>query len=68
MTDQTTKPRRKRNPAWQDATRAKRQANRQAPLNEVAQALGFDSWRKFETAVKNGMMIAIVQAEPDEDA
>ena len=64
----TPKPR-KYNPAWRDTTRAARQAQRQQTLNAAAQAAGFDTWRKLETAVKNGAGIQIAPvAEPMEPA
>ena len=62
----TDKPRRKRNPAWQDSTRNERQQRRTEQLNVAAQVAGFDTWRKLETAVVNGAMLVIIQAEPDE--
>jgi len=64
MTDETSKPRRKHNPAWQDTTGAQRQAARLARLNEAAQAAGFDTWRKLETAVVNGATVTITQPQP----
>lgn len=50
-------PRRRHNPAWRDNTRAERQAKRLAALNEAAQAAGFETWRRLETAVVNGAKI-----------
>lgn len=54
MTDD--KPKRKYNPAWRDPkeARATRQAKRLAQLNEAAQALGYPTWRKLETAIIRG--------------
>lgn len=51
------KPTKKRihNPAWKDNTGTERQKNRRAKLNEIAQAAGFESWGKFETAAINGL-------------
>ena len=50
----TDKPPRKHNPAWADNTRAERQARRRAALDEIARAVGYDTWRKLETAAING--------------
>ena len=50
----TERPKRTHQPHWQDATRAERQRRRQAALNDLARAAGFDSWRKLETAAING--------------
>jgi hypothetical protein len=57
---------RKHNPAWRDATRAERQRRRQAALDAAAQAVGYETWRKFETAVVNGVAIAITLTAPEE--
>ena len=52
----TSKPR-KHNPAWADSreARAARQAKRLSRLNAIAQAAGYDTWRKLETAILNGL-------------
>ena len=59
-----TKPR-KHNPEWKDSreARAARQAKRLSRLNVIAQAAGFNTWRKLETAVLNGKA-AIVPEPP----
>lgn len=57
-----TSPPRKRkfNPDWPSAradtatARSKRSADRVKKLNEKAKAVGFDTWRLFETAVLKG--------------
>lgn len=46
-------------PPKHDRTQARRQARRRQRLNEVAQAQGFDTWAKLETAVINGADITI---------
>lgn len=58
---------RKHNPAWPDPpeARAKRQAKRLARLNEVAQSLGFETWRRLETAVLNGAAVVTRVQPPD---
>lgn len=45
---------RKWNPAWKDNTRRKRTQIRRQQLDQIAQRLGFDSWRRLETAVLHG--------------
>lgn len=50
---------RRHNPAWRDGTRNERQRRRQAILDDAAQAAGFETWRKLETAVVNGASIRI---------
>jgi len=50
---------RKHNPAWRDGTRNERQRRRQAALDEAAQAAGFETWSRLETAVINGARIKI---------
>lgn len=52
---------RKHNPAWRDQTSAARQAARLAKLDQAAQAAGFASWRKLETAVVNGAVVTVTQ-------
>ena len=42
-----------------DRTQTRRQTRRRQRLNEVAQAHGFDTWSKLETAVINGSSITI---------
>lgn len=37
-----------------DTTQTRRQSKRRARLNEIAQAAGYESWGKYETAVING--------------
>lgn len=64
MTDNIPKqqrPPRKHNPAWPDsaAARTERSRKRVARLNEIAQELGYDSWRKLETAVLAGELVVI---------
>jgi len=61
-TTTTARKPRKHNPAWRDTTRAARQAQRQQTLNAAAQAAGYETWRKLETAVKNGAAIQIAPA------
>lgn len=51
-----TAPRR-HDPRWRDGTRNERQRRRQAALDEAAQAAGFETWSRLETAVINGMHI-----------
>lgn len=46
---------RKHNPAWKDTTSTERQHRRQARLDEIARAQGWETWRKFETAVLNAL-------------
>jgi hypothetical protein len=46
-------------PPKHDRTQARRQARRRQRLNEVAQAHGFDTWGKLETAILNGSAITI---------
>lgn len=41
----------------QPLTNQQKAERRYAALNAIAHALGFDSWRKFETAVKRGEII-----------
>lgn len=62
-----TKPR-KHNPAWPDSreARAMRQRRRAERLNELAQAVGYETWRKLETAALNGDVV-IAKAEPPVD-
>lgn len=38
-----------------DRTQARRQARRRQRLDEIAQAHGFDTWAKYETAVLNAL-------------
>ncbi len=54
---------RKHNPAWRDGTRNERQRRRQAALDEAAQAAGFETWSRLETAVINGASIRIDQQD-----
>jgi hypothetical protein len=62
----TTEPTaRKHNPAWRDGTRNERQRRRQAALDEAAQAAGYETWRRLETAVVNGASIRI-DAPPED--
>ena len=42
-----------------DRTQTRRQARRRQRLDEIAQAQGFDTWGKLETAVINGAGITI---------
>ena len=42
-----------------DRTQTRRQARRRQRLDEIAQAQGFDTWGKLETAVLNGSAITI---------
>ena len=58
------KPPRKHNPAWADNTRAERQARRRAALDEIARAVGYDTWRKLETAAINGKVKVVPVSEP----
>ena len=53
-----TEPR-KRNPAWRDNTRNERQRRRQAALDAAAQAAGYATWAKLETAVVNGATVIV---------
>ena len=46
-------------PPKYDRTQTRRQTRRRQRLNEVAQAQGFDTWAKLETAVINGSAITI---------
>lgn len=54
----SSKPR-KHNPEWKDSreARAARQAKRLSRLNAIAQAAGYDTWRKLETAALGGEVI-----------
>lgn len=58
----TDKPPRKHNPAWRDPpeNRAARQRKRLDALNEIAQALGFETWRRLETAALRGDVVLTV--------
>lgn len=58
----TSKPR-KHNPDWPDSREASaaRQARRLSRLNAIAQAHGFASWRRLETAALNGKVTIIVK-------
>lgn len=51
-----------------DRTSAKRQSRRLAALDSAARWLGFDSWRKLETAVINGRVKLVAVPEDDNDA
>lgn len=44
---------RKHDPRWRDNTRNERQRRRQAALDAAAQAAGFTTWSKLETAMIN---------------
>ena len=46
-------------PPKHDRTQTRRQARRRQRLDEIAQAQGFDTWGKLETAVLNGSAITI---------
>jgi hypothetical protein len=46
-------------PPKHDRTQTRRQARRRQRLDEIAQAHGFDTWGKLETAVINGSTITI---------
>lgn len=63
MSEKTT---RRHKAAWKDATTAQRQAARLAKLNLAAQAAGYATWRKLETAVVNGASITVAQPPPTE--
>lgn len=61
MTTPTRKPRKppgtrksSDNARWPDRTRTERSARRVEALNAKAKEWGFDSWRKFETALLRG--------------
>ena len=58
------KPTRRHNPDWEDSTSATRQAARLAKLDLAAQAAGFQTWRKLETAVVNGASVTVTQPPP----
>lgn len=60
-----TEPR-KRNPAWRDNTRAARQRKRQAALDAAAQAAGFETWSRLETAVVNGATVIVTTVTEEE--
>ena len=49
------KPPRKHNPAWKDATSTERSRKRREALDAIAQAVGYETWRKLETAILNGL-------------
>jgi hypothetical protein len=55
------KPTRRHNPDWKDATSAQRQAARLAKLDLAAQAAGYATWRKLETAVVNGATVTVTK-------
>lgn len=61
----TDKPPRKHNPAWADNTRAERTKRRREALDAIAQAIGYDTWRKLETAVLNGAAVVTMVQPPD---
>jgi hypothetical protein len=44
---------------WEPSPTAARQRRRAAALDEAARRLGYESWRKLETAVVNGAIIRI---------
>lgn len=46
-------------PPKHDRTQQRRQAKRRQRLDEIAQAHGFGTWGKLETAVLNGAIITI---------
>ena len=50
-----TKPPRKHNPAWADNTSTERSRKRREALDAIAQAVGYETWRKLETAILNGL-------------
>lgn len=56
-----TEPR-KHDPRWKDATRAARQRRRQAALDAAAQAAGFATWARLETAIVNGASVTVTPA------
>ena len=58
MTTPTTTP-----PPKHDRTQTRRQARRRQRLNEIAQAHGFDTWAKYETAVLNAL--ATINPRPE---
>ena len=67
MSEETTggaKAPRKHNPNWKDRTRKERQQKRREALNQKAQALGYETWSKFETAVINDEIQVSVQPNP----
>ena len=46
-----------------DKTQKRRQARRRQRLDEIAQAHGFDTWAKYETAVLNAL--ATINPRPE---
>jgi hypothetical protein len=46
-------------PPKHDRTQTRRQARRRQRLDEIAQAHGFATWGKLETAVLNGATLTI---------
>lgn len=40
--------------SWEPLSNAERQRRRATALDDAAQKLGFETWRRFETAVANG--------------
>lgn len=65
-----TKRTRTHNPDWRDPkeARAARQAKRQKALNDLAQAAGYETWTKLETAALGGARIVLnAEAQPEQD-
>lgn len=50
-------------PPNHDRTQQRRQARRRQRLDEIAQAHGFDTWGKLETAILNGTNFTITGME-----
>jgi len=53
------KPKRKHDPKWQDRTVTERSRNRRKELNEIAVAIGYETWNKLVTAIKAGDVLLI---------
>lgn len=55
------------NARWPDRTRTQRSARRVEALNTLAAGWGFDSWRKFETALlKGAIKVSVAKSESNE--
>lgn len=51
---------------WEPSPEAARQRRRGTALDEAAKRLGFETWRRFETAVINGDRVIVI--DPRDDA
>lgn len=56
---------RKHNPRWKDSTSAERTKRRREALDAISRSVGYDTWRKLETAVLNGAAVVTMVQPPD---